>query len=112
MILNLLSNAIKYSPEASPIYFDTLADEKNISIIIKDNGIGIPLDEQKNMFDKFFRAENAITIQGTGLGLNIVKKYVELLYGKIYFTSIPDKGTTFTIEFPKKRIDNGYHFIN
>jgi PAS domain S-box-containing protein len=100
VVLNLLSNAIKYSPEQKVIYFNTTVNNNIISVTIKDNGIGIPLEEQKNIFNMFFRAMNAGTIQGTGLGLNIVKKYVELLDGNIYFSSIPKQGTIFTVELP------------
>lgn len=101
IFLNLLSNAIKYSPENKDIYLkiNTLSDF--VSISIEDKGIGIPENEQQNLFEKFYRAKNATNIQGTGLGLNIVKRYVELLDGMIHFTSTLHKGTTFTIEFPK-----------
>jgi len=68
-------------------------------VSIKDNGIGIPADAQKDLFSKFFRARNATNIQGTGLGLNIVKRYMELLDGSISFTSEENKGSSFTIEF-------------
>lgn len=97
---NLLSNAIKYSPENKQI--QVLSDVSNqlLSIAVKDDGIGIPEAEQKHLFDKFFRAKNAVNIQGTGLGLNIVKKYIELLDGQITVQSIPDGGTTFTIQLP------------
>lgn len=101
IFLNLLSNAIKYSPENKDIYLkiNTLSDF--VSISVEDRGIGIPENEQQNLFEKFYRAKNATNIQGTGLGLNIVKRYVELLDGMIHFTSTLHKGTTFTIEFPK-----------
>ena len=78
-------------------------NKKAAKIKVKDNGIGIPMEEQKNLFGKFYRATNAINIQGTGLGLNIVKKYLELLEGNITFVSKPNKGTTFTIEFPTNK---------
>jgi signal transduction histidine kinase len=69
---------------------------------VVDNGIGIPLAEQNNVFERFFRAHNVTNIQGTGLGLNIVKKYVELLGGTIDFKSVPDFETKFTILIPVK----------
>jgi signal transduction histidine kinase len=68
---------------------------------VRDEGIGIPRDAQKELFGKFFRASNAYTIQGTGLGLNIVKKYVELLDGHISFESEENQGSTFTVVIPK-----------
>ncbi len=102
IILNLLSNAIKYSDQHSKIAF--IIDVKNtvFSISIQDEGIGIPKNEQKNLYGKFYRASNANNIQGTGLGLNIVKKYVTLLDGQIRLVSSCNKGTTFTITLPKK----------
>ena len=99
--MNLLSNASKYSFEGSSINLKIETDNKNVFIEFKDEGIGIPYNEQQLIFDKFFRAENATAIQGTGLGLNIVKKYVELLGGSINFQSIPEKGTSFILSFPR-----------
>jgi signal transduction histidine kinase len=74
--------------------------QNHYEIAISDEGIGIPKAEQKHLFERFFRASNAGNIQGTGLGLNIVKRYVELLHGEINFTSEEGKGTTFTLSFP------------
>lgn len=100
-LLNLVSNASKYSEENKQINLDTEIKDEKITIIIKDRGIGIPKNDQDKMFTLFFRAKNAETIKGTGLGLNIVKKYMELIKGSIHFTSKENKGTEFTIEFPK-----------
>lgn len=97
---NLLSNALKYSPENSLVLFNTQLTNLSLIISITDFGIGIPLDEQNQIFDRFFRAKNASNIQGTGLGLNIIKKYVEMSNGEISFLSQQDKGTTFTIKLP------------
>ena len=69
-------------------------------IEVKDSGIGIPKEAQKELFTKFYRANNAINIQGTGLGLHIVKRYVELLDGSLSFQSHENVGTTFTIALP------------
>lgn len=99
IIINLLSNAIKYSNEGDRIDI-SLAANSEICIQVKDNGIGIPKDEQKRMFQRFFRAANATNIQGTGLGLNIVKKYVQLINGEISFKSEEGKGSTFSITLP------------
>lgn len=98
---NLLSNAIKYSPEEKNIHLIADVNSDYVCISVQDEGIGIPVEEQKHLFDKFFRAKNAVNIQGTGLGLNIVKKYLELLNGNISFSSVPEKGTTFKVEFPR-----------
>ena len=97
---NLLSNAIKYSSEKKNVFLTTTVSDSQISITIKDEGIGIPEEEQEHMFERFFRAKNVTNIQGTGLGLTIVKRYVELLNGSIDFTSAYMKGTTFTIKIP------------
>lgn len=101
VLLNLLSNAIKYSGENKEIILSTTVNTNRVVIAVKDAGIGIPDEEQKYMFRKFFRATNVETIQGTGLGLNIVKRYVELMDGSINFVSKTGEGTTFVIEFPK-----------
>lgn len=99
VLLNLLSNAIKYSPENRNIRFHTSCNNGETKIIIADEGIGIPKEDQPLLFERFFRAQNAGQVQGTGLGLNIVKKYIELMGGSISFTSMLNKGTTFTITF-------------
>jgi len=104
VLLNLLSNASKYSEEHKAIELHSEVLDKKIRIKVKDNGIGIPQEEQKNLFGKFFRAKNAVNIQGTGLGLNIVKRYVELMEGTISFTSDASAGTVFIIEIPQNKI--------
>ena len=100
VLINLLSNAVKYSigkpnPEVSLEY-----QKDNFTIIVKDKGIGIPANQQKNIFNSFFRANNVENIQGTGLGLVIVKKFVEMHKGKISFTSTLGIGTSFKLKFP------------
>lgn len=102
IVVNLISNAIKYSPEESRVQFSIHSNEHNITMRVKDNGMGIPDDEQKNLFDKFFRAKNTGGVQGTGLGLTIVKRYVELMQGNISFYSKVGQGTEFTITLPSK----------
>lgn len=97
---NLISNASKYSDEGKLIYVRIAYLEGHITISIRDEGIGIPEEEAKHIFERFFRASNASNIQGTGLGLNIVKRYVSLLKGSIGFTSEYGKGSTFTITVP------------
>lgn len=99
ILLNLLSNASKYSPEHSQVYLNTTLAEEQLMISVTDKGVGIPVDEQQHVFDRFFRAVNALHVEGTGLGLHIVKKYVELMNGTINFRS-DDTGTTFTVEIP------------
>lgn len=97
---NLLSNAIKYSPEARIISVAIACDDEKIKIEVADQGIGIPFEEQDSMFSRFFRAKNAVNIEGTGLGLNIVNRYIQLLNGQITFVSAPEQGTTFTVTIP------------
>jgi PAS domain S-box-containing protein len=101
ILMNLLSNAIKYSPENASINLNVEEDDQYIFLEIKDQGIGIPEDEQAKLFGLFFRARNTQNIEGTGLGLNIVKQYVELLDGTIDFKSEINKGATFLVKWPK-----------
>lgn len=100
IFFNLLSNAIKYSDAGLPIECETTLKEDKLCIRITDKGIGIPEEEQQHLFTRFFRAHNVENIQGTGLGLNIVKRYVELMRGAISFESELSKGTTFFVEIP------------
>jgi signal transduction histidine kinase len=100
IMVNLISNAIKYSNENSPIDIRLKCEQQFLYVDIRDQGIGIPLEDQPHIFDRFYRANNIGNMQGTGLGLNIVKKYVEILSGEISFKSKPDKGTTFSLKIP------------
>lgn len=99
ILFNLISNASKYSSEGDRIEI-VIENDNALKIHVVDHGIGIPMAEQKKMFDRFFRAGNATNIQGTGLGLNIVKKYADLLRGDISFKSEEGKGSTFTLSLP------------
>lgn len=99
-IVNLINNAIKYSGENTFIGFTTEINERECIITVSDNGIGIPEADQKHLFEAFFRAHNTGTIPGTGLGLNIVARYTNLMNGKIDFKSAINQGTLFTITFP------------
>ncbi len=102
ILINLVSNAIKYSKDDGQITVSSAVTSERFELNIADRGIGIPLEDQKNIFDRFFRATNAGNIQGTGLGLNIVKKYVELMDGSISFVS-SEEGTTFTVSLPQNQ---------
>lgn len=99
---NVVNNAIKYSSENTIIDISITQDDSTTTIQIKDNGIGIPEKEQKNIFNRYFRAENALLVQGTGIGLNIVKNHLENLNGSISFESVENKGTTFILKIPNK----------
>ena len=99
---NLVNNAIKYSSENTIIDIIITQNNTTTTFKIKDNGIGIPEKEQKNIFNLYFRAENALLVQGTGIGLNIVKSHLENLKGSISFESTENIGATFTINIPNK----------
>lgn len=99
-VMNLVSNAIKYSGEETNIDFNTAISGTILTIVVKDDGIGIPDRDQKHLFEAFFRAHNTGAIPGTGLGLNIVTRYTKLMNGQIKFVSEVNKGTTFTLTFP------------
>ncbi len=102
VLVNLISNAIKFSPENATINIQTNINDEYTHIQINDQGIGIPKADQIHLFERFFRASNVTNIQGTGLGLHIVGRYVELLNGEINYTSELEKGSTFTIILPSK----------
>lgn len=99
ILLNLITNAIKFSGEYAGIFITTEVIDKDVLVTVRDEGMGIPEEDQKHLFKKFFRAGNAKNIQGTGLGLNIVKNYLDLADGTIEFESQVDKGSTFTVKF-------------
>ena len=99
ILINLISNAIKYSAENTEITLRTAITATEIQISIRDAGIGIPEDEQKHLFGRFFRASNATNINGTGLGMYIVKRYVDMLNGEISFNSKLGEGTEFIVRF-------------
>jgi len=101
ILLNLLSNASKFSEQGKKIKITTEVTVTSISLIIQDHGIGISLSDQKKLFTEFYRASNAKNIQGTGLGLVIVKNYINMLSGTISLSSRPNKGTLITLTLPR-----------
>lgn len=101
ILTNLLYNAIKYTNEDGSIKVEIKSNKKNIYFTIEDNGIGIPINEQNLIFTRFFRAKNALYYPGTGIGLNIVKGYIQNLNGSISFESTENKGTIFKVQLPK-----------
>ncbi len=100
ILINLVSNAIKFSPEGSSIHITSTVKDRQIKIIVADKGIGIAKEEQVHLFSSFFRGKNAQNIQGTGLGLHIVERYVALLQGNIQLESELNEGTTIGITIP------------
>jgi signal transduction histidine kinase len=104
VLYNLLSNAIKFTPPTGKVDLRALIQGQSLRITVKDSGIGIPKDVQHKIFGAFYQVQSASNREypGTGLGLALTKKLVELHGGSIEFESAPDQGTTFTIEFPLK----------
>jgi signal transduction histidine kinase len=100
ILINLLSNAVKFSPDNGTIHLCADNKEGSMEISVKDQGIGISEEDQQHIFTSFFRGKNAVNIQGTGLGLHIVKGYVELLQGDIRLDSTLGAGTTISIKLP------------
>ncbi|HEY2350092.1 MAG TPA: ATP-binding protein, partial [Puia sp.] len=101
ILTNLLSNAAKFSPENTVIDLRIELAKKEFVIMVKDQGMGISEEDQQHLFKRFFRAKNASNIQGTGLGLHIITKYLELMNGRIEMESELDKGSLFTIFIPQ-----------
>lgn len=97
---NLLSNSVKYSKDDQVVNFSLKFEDHRLKASFTDHGIGIPKKEQGQLFDRFFRAHNVGIIEGSGLGLSIVKKCVEVLKGEITFESVENKGTTFHVSIP------------
>jgi len=102
ILINLITNAIKFSDEEVPVEINSSAGGEDVSIAITDHGIGISAEDQEHLFSSFFRGANATNIAGTGLGLHIVKRYVDLLGGNVSLESKLNTGTTVTVRFPTK----------
>jgi signal transduction histidine kinase len=100
ILTNLLSNAVKYSPGNSTVVFELGCKDENMIFKIKDAGIGIPMSDQRQIFEPFYRGSNINSIPGTGLGLSIVKTLVDLHEGIIALESQVDTGSTFTVTLP------------
>ena len=103
VVQNLLSNASRYSPEKAVIKVSISTKGSMLEYAVKDSGIGIPKDQQAGIFEKFFRAENALKTvpEGSGLGLSLVKSLVEEWDGKVWFESEENKGATFYFTVPR-----------
>ena len=100
VLVNLLSNAAKYSSEGQTIRLTSSFSKGQMQFTVKDEGIGIPAADQPRLFQTFFRANNATNIQGTGMGLHIVKRFLDIMGGVIHFTSVENQGSAFSILFP------------
>lgn len=105
ILTNLVSNSAKYSEEGKEIILKVEQEKNQVAISVIDHGMGIPEEDHKYLFDRFFRARNVENIKGTGMGLNIVNQYVMLLQGEIEFNSTLGKGSTFKIILPTDNQD-------
>lgn len=100
ILINLLGNAIKFSDPGKTIEWKLKLQDRKLMVEVKDQGLGIPEDDQPHLFASFFRGKNVTNIQGTGLGLPIVKRYIDLLKGEISFNSVVGEGTSFFVTLP------------
>ena len=100
ILINLFSNALKFSAEGSLIWINIENKDRHLKVQIRDEGVGIPEEDQHHLFTTFFRGKNVINIEGTGLGLPIVKRYVDLLKGKVSLKSTLGEGTTVNFTLP------------
>ena len=105
IVQNLVSNAIKFSDDGATIELHTSLHRGTFILSVSDKGIGIPLEDQQHLFERFFRGGNVENIQGTGLGLHIVDKYASLMHGTVKCNSIPGEGTTFTVTLKPQNAD-------
>lgn len=103
ILINLISNAIKFSEEGTSILVNSTINDSTAEISVKDKGMGISPEDQQHLFSTFFRGKNVLNIQGTGLGLNIVKRYLDLLGGSIEVYSKLNSGTTISFTIPIKQ---------
>jgi signal transduction histidine kinase len=98
IMINLISSASKFSNEGAGIHVSSKIPKENISLLVRDEGLGIGDDDKKHLFERLFRGKNVINIQGTGLGLHIVSKYIKLMKGSVDVESELEKGTIFNIK--------------
>jgi signal transduction histidine kinase len=100
ILSNLLSNAVRYSPAGTPIVTSLAADRAGVRVAVEDRGIGIPEADRARIFEPFERGSNVGNINGTGLGLNIVKRMTEKLGGTITYAPVPTGGSRFILILP------------
>lgn len=100
ILQNLLSNAFKYSPAGSTVYITVERQDSEIVYRIRDEGMGIPMEDKARIYDTFYRSHNTVSTSGLGLGLKVVRDYVRLHQGRIEVESVEGKGTTFTVYLP------------
>ena len=107
ILINLISNALKFSDEEAVVDVKSEVRDSTATISVKDKGIGIALEDQEHLFSSFFRGKNALNIQGTGLGLHIVKRYTDLIGGSINLQSALGEGTTIAVTIPINNTQHG-----
>jgi len=101
ILINLLSNAVKFSAEGAPIQLQAEPfAQGGVALTVCDKGIGISAEDRQHLFSSFFRGGNALNIEGTGLGLHIVRRYLDLLHGSVSLESTLGEGTCVTVELP------------
>ena len=100
MFTNLLSNAVKYAPNDPRIQVKGWTDGTFAAVSVRDHGVGVPADDLPRMFERFFRAATSAGIGGTGIGLNLVKRLVEMHTGTIEVKSVEGQGSVFTVHLP------------
>jgi signal transduction histidine kinase len=103
ILINLISNAVKFSDTNRFITVTSRVQNGTASVAVQDQGIGISEEDQQHLFSTFFRGKNALNIQGTGLGLHIVKRYADLMQGRLHLQSTLGEGTTITLTFPTNK---------
>ena len=107
ILINLISNAVKFSEANSTIHINSAVKDSLATITVRDEGIGISEEDQGHLFSSFLRGKNALNIQGTGLGLHIVKRYADLLGGTINLQSKLGEGTAITLQIPINTQEHG-----
>jgi signal transduction histidine kinase len=100
IVTNLLENAIKYTPEGGDVSISVERHNTHVNIIIKDTGIGISMNEMPHIFNRFYRCDTSRSQAGIGLGLSLVKVFVEALQGSVTVSSTESKGSVFTVAMP------------
>ena len=107
ILINLIGNAVKFSEQDATINIRSTVLDGMATISVQDQGIGISEEDQEHLFSSFFRGKNAINIQGTGLGLHIVKRYLDLMGGSVQLKSKLEEGTTVSLTIPVNYSNNG-----
>jgi signal transduction histidine kinase len=100
ILVNLLTNAAKFSPEGSSIHVAARVDKGEVVISVRDEGIGIPVEEHERVFERFYQSSLVSGKRGSGIGLSIARRYAELQGGRIWVESMPDRGSTFFFTLP------------